>query len=135
MEPLKTGWMRGVLSAVAGLGAALILYGVAYSHGNPHGGVPDPVLAARLIPLELLLGLLAGLRVYRLFGHRQAQPPRADSQERMVTRLALRRGGQFTLAELSEATPLTAQQAREVVGRMRAAGQLRAEEGGSYRLP
>ncbi|GGR05576.1 hypothetical protein GCM10008957_18150 [Deinococcus ruber] len=136
-DRINAAWMRPVLSVIAGFGVALIVYGVAYSHGNPHGGVPDPLLAARLIPLELLLGVLAGLLVYRTFGRRQAAAPRPDTQERMVVRLALRKGGHFTLADLSEASPLTPQQAREVVGQMLEAGRLRASETepGGYRLP
>ena len=135
-EAQNAAWMRPALSVIAGFGAALIVYGIAYSHGNPHGGTPDPLLAARLIPLELLLGLLVGLWVFRTFGRRQAAAPRPDTQERMVTRLALRKGGRFTLQELSESSPLTPQQAREVVGRMVETGRLRPSdsESGGYQL-
>lgn len=125
--------LRPVVSLVAGFGTALVLYGVAFSHGNPHGGTPDPLLAARLIPLELLAGLLVGLWVNRAFGRRQAQPPRPDSQERMVTRLALRRGGRFTLPELTASSPLSEAQAHEVLGRMLEEGRLR-REGETYSL-
>lgn len=132
----NAAWMRPALGVIGGFGAALIVYGIAYSHGNPHGGTPDPLLAARLIPLELLLGVLVGVLVYRTFGRRQATAPRPDTQERMVVRLALRKGGRFTLEDLSESSPLSAQQAREVVGRMVETGRLRASENepGGYQL-
>jgi hypothetical protein len=127
-------WLRPVLSVIATLAVFLIVYGVVYNLGRPRNPHPDPALAARLLPLEVLLGLLAGVLAYRAFGKRQQSAPRDDTQERMVTRLALRRGGRFTLPELTESSPLTAEQAGEVLTRMVQAGQLR-RDGDSYRLP
>ena len=97
----------------------------------------DPALATRLIPLELLLGLLVAALVWKLFGQRLARAEsgqeRPDVQERMVLRFAHRRGGQFTLRDLSERSPLSSEQAREVTARMLERGQLR-REGEGYRL-
>ena len=126
-------WLRPVLSVIATLSVFLIAYGAVYNLGRPRNPHPDPLLAARLIPLELLLGLLAGVLAYRAFGRRQVTVPRPDIQERMVTRLALRRGGRFTLLELAESSPLTETQAREVLGRMLETGRLN-RDGDAYRL-
>lgn len=91
----------------------------------------DPNLATRLIPLELGVGLLAAALVWRLFGQRvaraEAGQERPDVQERMVLRFAHRSGGRFTLRDLAERSPLSAEQAREVVARMQEQGQLRRE--------
>ena len=127
---------RWIASLVAGLGSALIMYGVFLSNGRPfpyHNRVPDVELAFKMLPLELLIGLLTGLLVYWLFGKRQAAAPRADVQERMVQRFAHRRGGAFTLAELETGSPLSAEQAQTKVGEMLDAGRLRLE-GETYRL-
>jgi hypothetical protein len=126
-------WLRPVLSVIATLSVFLIAYGAVYNLGRPRNPHPDPLLAARLIPLELLLGLLAGVLAYRAFGRRQQNAPRPDTQERMVTRLALRRGGRFTLTELAESSPLTETQAQEVLGRMLETGRLN-RDGDAYRL-
>ena len=126
-------WLRPVLSVIATLSVFLIAYGAVYNLGRPRNPHPDPLLAARLIPLELLLGLLAGVLAYRAFGRRQQDAPRPDTQERMVTRLALRRGGRFTLTELAESSPLTETQAQEVLGRMLETGRLN-RDGDAYRL-
>lgn len=126
-------WLRPVLGVIATLSVFLIAYGAVYNLGRPRNPHPDPLLAARLIPLELLLGLLAGVLAYRAFGRRQQNAPRPDTQERMVTRLALRRGGRVTLSELAESSPLTEAQAREVLGRMLETGRL-DRDGDTYRL-
>ncbi len=99
--------------------------------------VADPLLATRLMPLEVLLGVLAGLAVWWFFGQRAARAAgesRPDLQERMVLRFAHRHGGRFTLRDLSTRSPLSAQQAREVTGRMLEAGQL-CREGELLCLP
>lgn len=122
-----------VVTFIALFGSALVAYGAVYTHGNPHPQAGDPLLAARLIPLELLLGLLVAALVWRAFGRRQVSAPRPDAQERMVLRLALRRGGRFTLAELCGATPLSDQQARAVLARLLSEGRVRSE-GDRYHL-
>lgn len=126
-------WLRPVLGVIATLSVFLISYGAVYNLGRPRNPHPDPLLAARLIPLELLLGVLAGVLAYRAFGRRQTAAPRPDTQERMVTRLALRRGGRFTLSELAESSPLTETQAQEVLGRMLETGRLN-RDGEAYLL-
>ena len=127
-------WLRPVLSVVTTLCVALLAYAVVYNLGRPRNPHPDPALAIRLIPLELVLGLVAGVVVFRSFGHRQHSELRLDTQERRVTRLALRRGGAFTLSELLESSPLTEEQARETLSRMVESGHLEDEDP-SYRLP
>ncbi len=133
---MKTAAPRLIASLVAGLATALILYGVFLSDGRPfpyHHRVPDIELAFKMIPLELFVGLLIGLLVYWLFGRRQATTPRRDTQQRMVYRFAHRRGGAFTLPELETQSPLSAEQARQVVAELLEAGRLR-REGETYRL-
>ena len=97
----------------------------------------DPALAARLIPLEVLLGALAGLAVWWFFGQRAKRTEagtRPDVLDRMVLRFAHRSGGCFTLRDLIDRSPLSAEQAREVTERMMHAGQLR-REGEGFTLP
>ncbi len=86
--------------------------------------VGDPALAARLIPLALLVGLAAAYAVWHIFGRRQANEARPDVQERMVYRLAHRKGGRFTLGDLAESSPLSEPQARAVTARMLELGRL-----------
>lgn len=126
-------FQRVFLAVVAGLGAALVAYGVVFTHGNPHPTSGDPLLAARLWPLEGLLGLIVGGLVYRAVGFRQATAPRPDAQERMVYRLAMRKGGRFTEDDLRTQFPLDPDQARDLLGRMQAAGRLR-RDGDTYHL-
>lgn len=99
-------------------------------------GFADPDFATRMIPLCLLLGGVVAALVWGLFGRRLTRAQggeRADVQERMVRRLAYRMGGAFTLLDLAERSPLSAEQAREVTNRMLERGQL-AREGEGYRL-
>jgi hypothetical protein len=127
---------RLIAALVAGLGTALILYGVFLSDGRPfpyHNRVADYQLAFNMIPVELLVGALVGWIVYRLFGGRATQAARSDIQERMVYRFAHRRGGQFTLPELETQSPLSPEQARRAVAALVAEGRLKAE-GETYRL-
>ena len=121
---------RWIAALVAGLATTLIMYGVFLSDGRPfpyRNRIPDTELAFKMIPLELLIGLLVGLLVYWLFGRRQATAPRTDVQERMVYRFAHRKGGTFTLAELESGSPLSAEQAQEKVAEMLQAGRLHRE--------
>ncbi|ACO46596.2 hypothetical protein Deide_16270 [Deinococcus deserti VCD115] len=86
--------------------------------------VGDPALAARLLPLELLAGLLVAVLVWRLFARQLSTGPRPDIQERMVERLAHRLGGRFTLADLNRSSPLNDEQARVVTTRLLEQGRL-----------
>ncbi|WP_161882547.1 hypothetical protein [Deinococcus alpinitundrae] len=133
---MKSAAPRLLAALVAGLASALIMYAVFLSDGRPfpyHHRVPDTELAYKMIPLELLTGLLMGGLVSWLFGRRQASAPRADVQERMLYRFAHRQGGVFTLPELETRSPLSAAQARQVVKDLLDAGRL-VREGDTYRL-
>jgi hypothetical protein len=134
-EPVQKSlaWLRPVLSVVTTSCISLLAYAVVYNLGRPRNPHPDPALAIRLIPLEVLLGLLAGVMVFRSFEHRQWIEPRPDTQERMVTRLALRRGGPFTLTEVIKSSPLNDEQAREALSRLMESARL-AYEDSTYRL-
>ncbi|MFC6748465.1 hypothetical protein [Deinococcus aquaticus] len=96
--------------------------------------VGDPALAAQLIPLALTVGLLVGALVWWAFSRRQSGTPRTDIQERMVYRLAHRKGGRFTLDDLRAASPLTDEQARAVTARLLDLGRL-TRDGDTFRLP
>ena len=95
--------------------------------------VGDPALAAQLIPLALTVGLLMGALVWWAFSRRQSGTPRTDIQERMVYRLAHRKGGRFTLDDLRAASPLTDEQARTVTARLLDLGRL-TRDGDTFRL-
>lgn len=94
--------------------------------------VGDPALAARLIPLAALLGVVVGALVWRLFSA-QAARPAVSAQERMVERFAHRNGGRFTLDDLSARSPLSGEQARAATARLTASGRL-TRDGDTYRL-
>ena len=139
------GFQRMFLSLIGGASAALIAYGVAFARGWPMGMVEvngvrkygfklhgDAELAAHLIPLELLIGVLVAWLIYRAFSRRLASGPRADAEERMVYRFAMRKGGRFTLADLEAHSPLGAG-ARAAVERMEANGRV-VRDGDGYRL-
>ncbi|WP_309570723.1 hypothetical protein [Deinococcus sp.] len=115
----------------AGAGTAAIV--AARDHLQAVGNqVADPTLAARLVPLALLVAVTVGVLIWRLF-NRQSSRPALSAQERMVYRLAHRRRGTFTLGDLSAHSPLTAEQARAVTDRMADSGRL-IRDGDTYRL-
>ena len=93
-----------------------------------------PDFAVRMIPVCLLLGLLAGYGVWRLFGSRAGRVEATDVQERMLLRLAYRHGGRFRLEDVTASSPLDEVQAVQVVRRMKEAGRLRDAGGGLYEL-
>ena len=94
----------------------------------------DPDFAVRMLPLALLLGMLAGYALWRLFGSREGRADAGDVQERMLLRLAYRKGGRFSLDDLTSSSPLTEVQAVQVVRRMKEAGRLRDAGSGLYEL-
>lgn len=98
--------------------------------------VPD--VAVSLVPLELLIGVVVGAFVWWLFGRRVGRAlggqERPDVQERMVYRLAHRKGGRFTLAELTSGSPLTPVQAQAVTRHMVQTGRLLQGNDGVYHL-
>ncbi|PYE56208.1 hypothetical protein [Deinococcus yavapaiensis] len=126
--------LRLLLSLVAGAGAALVAYAIAYTHGNPHPNAPDPDLAFTLLPLELVVGLVVGLFTFRAFKRRQQGEPRSDIADRMVLRVAHRQGGTFTFQDVLSRSPLGEPQARHAVDRLLESGQVR-RDGDTYRLP
>ncbi|UBV43518.1 hypothetical protein LAJ19_04705 [Deinococcus taeanensis] len=95
--------------------------------------VGDPAFAAATLPLALLTGVLIGALVWWVFTRRQTRAPRPDIQERMVYRLAHRRGGRFTLDDLRAASPLNDEQARAVTARLLDLGRL-TRDGDTFRL-
>ncbi|GBF05225.1 hypothetical protein DAERI_030391 [Deinococcus aerius] len=95
--------------------------------------VADPDLALRMVPVALLIGVLVAWLVWRAFGSRVGSAERGDVQERMVLRLAYRKGGQFTLGDLGASSPLSEEQARAVTRRMLESGRL-TREGDTFRL-
>ncbi|WP_084048211.1 hypothetical protein [Deinococcus hopiensis] len=97
------------------------------------GQVAAPDFAARMLPVALLIGAGIALLVWQLFGSRAERPEQADVQERMVLRLAYRKGGHFTLGDLEAASPLSGEQASAVTRRMLDAGRL-SREGETFSL-
>lgn len=94
----------------------------------------DPDFAVRMLPVCLLLGVLAGYGIWRLFGSRGSRAAASDVQERMLLRLAYRKGGRFSLEDVTSSSPLTEAQTIQVVRRMKEAGRLRDVEGGLHEL-
>lgn len=94
----------------------------------------DPDFAVRTLPLALLVGLAAGYLVWRLFGSREARADAGDVQERMLLRLAYRKGGRFSLEDVTASSPLTEAQAIHAVRRLKEAGRVRDAAGGGYEL-
>lgn len=95
--------------------------------------IAAPEFAVQMLPLALLLGLLVAWWVWQTFGSRVGQAGRGDVQERMVLRLAYRRGGQFTVEDLRAASPLSDAQVQAVTRRMLDAGRL-TRDGDAFRL-
>lgn len=95
--------------------------------------VADPDFALRMLPAALLIGVLVAWLVWRTFGSRAGRAEQGDVQERMVLRLAYRKGGHFTLGDLSASSPLSEEQARGVTRRMLEAGRL-TREGDTFRV-
>ena len=134
---VKSAAPRWLAALVAGLSSALIMYAVFLSDGRPfpyHHRVPDVELAYKMIPLELLTGLLVGGLVFWLFGRRQASAPRSRRAGAHALPLRAPPGRDASPCRNSKASsPLSAEQARQVVGRLTEAGRL-VREGDSYRL-
>jgi len=95
--------------------------------------IADPEFALRMLPVAVLIGLLVGWLVWRLFGSRSGRAGRGDVQERMVLQLAYRQGGRFTLRELRSGSPLSDEQGQAVTRRMLEAGRL-TRDGDTFRL-
>ncbi len=91
--------------------------------------IAAPAQALEWWPVACLVGLTVAALVWWLYGRRAVQPLHAGQLERMVLRLAYRKGGAFTLQDLLVQSPLTPQQAQEVTDRLTAAGRLRAQQG------
>lgn len=128
--------LRWIMTIVAGMGTALVTYGAFYNHFNPHPKppqMPDPVLAAQMIPLELALGVLAAWWAWRSFGYRLEQAPASDVQERMVLRLAYRRGGEIDLEQLDR-VPLTAADLRPILDQLVSQGKFELLGPNRYKL-
>lgn len=124
---------RGALRRLTESGADSAAVQAARDHLTAVGTqVGDPALAARLIPLAVLVGLIVGVLVWRVFAV-QAAAPAVSAQERMVERFAHRNGGRFTLGDLSERSPLSAEQARTVTTRLVGTGRL-IRDGDTFRL-
>jgi hypothetical protein len=130
-------FLRVAVAVIGGFGAALVAYAIIFTHGNPRPEQGDPALAFRLLPLELLLGLLVGILLYRGFGRRLGGGLRTDIAERMVLRVAHRQGGRFSVEDVIQTSPLGEEQAREALGRLVASGQVLSDDGGGagrYRI-
>lgn len=91
--------------------------------------IAAPAQALQWWPAACLIGLTVAALVWWLYGRRAVQPLHTGQLERMVLRLAYRKGGAFTLQDLLVQSPLTPQQAQEVTDRLTAAGRLRAQQG------
>ncbi len=129
-------WLRFPLTLIATLGGTLIAYGGFYNHFSPHPKVGDHALALQMIPLELVIGVVFGALVFRLFGRRLQQPnpsPHAGSSLRMLYRLAHRMNGVIDLNQL-ERTPLEPQQVRDMLNTLEGQGKAVALGNGRYQL-
>ncbi|EYB67827.1 hypothetical protein DEIPH_ctg032orf0073 [Deinococcus phoenicis] len=125
---------RGDVRDLTASGAGAAQVAEAHRHLAALGArVADPDFALRMLPAALLLGLLVAWLVWRAFGSRVERPARGDVQERMVLRLAYRKGGRFTFEDLRAASPLSDEQVQAVTRRMLDAGRL-TREGDTFRL-
>lgn len=88
---------------------------------------PDDL--AKLWPLALLVGALAFALVLRVFNQKSTEKIRPDIKERMILRLAHRKGGAFSVDDLHEA-PLLAAEALEAADRLCENGILQKVQGG-----
>ena len=128
-------WPRLLASLVAGFGTALASYGAIYNHFVPRSKHPDPQLAFNLIPLELLLGVVVGLLVFRLYSRKLENPhgPREDIRLRMLYRLAHRSGGVVQVSTL-ERTPLESAEVLSLLKVLEGQGKARDLGEGRYQL-
>ncbi|GGJ17969.1 hypothetical protein [Deinococcus roseus] len=118
--------VRVLLTTMVGMAGSLVAYGAVYNHFRPHAGIADPALAYRMVPLELLFGLLMGWWVFQAFGNKlqAAAAPRADIQERMLFRL-LARKRKITLQDIRDSSPLSEQDAQQLLQKWMAEGKIR----------
>ena len=128
-------WPRLLAALVAGFGTALASYGAIYNHFVPRSKNPDPQLAFNLIPLELLLGAVVGVLVFRLYSRKLENPhgAREDIRLRMLYRLAHRSKGVVQLSDL-ERTPLESGEALNLLKVLEGQGKARDLGDGRYQL-
>ena len=128
-------WLRLLAALVAGFGTALASYGAIYNHFVPRSKNPDPQLAFNLIPLELLLGAVVGVLVFRLYSHKLENPhgEREDIRLRMLYRLAHRSKGVVQLSDL-ERTPLESVEVLNLLKVLEGQGKARDLGDGRYQL-
>ncbi|MBC7646854.1 MAG: hypothetical protein H7095_07040 [Pseudopedobacter sp.] len=128
-------WPRLLAALVAGFGTALASYGAIYNHFVPRSKNPDPQLAFNLIPLELLLGAVVGVLVFRLYSRKLENPhgEREDIRLRMLYRLAHRSKGVVQLSDL-ERTPLESVEVLNLLKVLEGQGKARDLGDGRYQL-
>lgn len=128
-------WLRLLAALVAGFGTALASYGAIYNHFVPRSKNPDPQLAFNLIPLELLLGAVVGVLVFRLYSRKLENPhrEREDIRLRMLYRLAHRSKGVVQLSDL-ERTPLESGEVLNLLKVLEGQGKARDLGDGRYQL-
>lgn len=128
-------WLRLLAALVAGFGTALASYGAIYNHFVPRSKNPDPQLAFNLIPLELLLGAVVGVLVFRLYSRKLENPhrEREDIRLRMLYRLAHRSKGVVQLSDL-ERTPLESVEVLNLLKVLEGQGKARDLGDGRYQL-
>ncbi|WP_157442538.1 hypothetical protein [Deinococcus misasensis] len=119
--------VRVFLIGMVGVSAALVAYGAVYNHFVPHAGNADPLLAYKMIPLEILFGILMAVWVARAFTNklREGSQPRTDVQERMLFRLLARKRGRITLQDIQNSSPLSEQDARALLQKWTEEGKIK----------